>query len=115
MAATGMMPLLKRSWIRKAAVPLVALISVIVLGMLWLGGRKPGADLIASFTNATLFLAVGIIIREIDFYRSPYRNFRRLFPGAQWKLDPDGHESFYVVLPHFRVNPEFQNQVEVAL
>jgi hypothetical protein len=115
MAATGVVPLLKRSSIRKMTLPLVAVTSIIVLAMLWLDGRKPGADLIASFTNATLFLTIGIIIREIDLYRSPYRNFRRLFPGVRWKLDPDGHESFYVVLPHFRVNPEFQSQVEIAL
>jgi hypothetical protein len=91
------------------------MISILVLAALWLDGRKPGVDLLASFTNATLFLAIGIIIREIDFYRSPYRNFRKMFPGVQRKLDSDGHESFYVVLPHFRINPEFQSQVETAL
>jgi hypothetical protein len=107
--------LLKRSAIRRMTVPLIAIISIVVLAVLWLDGRKPGVDLVASFTNATLFLAIGIIIREIDLYRSPYRNFRKMFPGVQRKLDPDGHESFYVVLPHFRINPEFQSQVETAL
>ena len=105
----------KRSSIRKMIVPLIAAISVIILAILWLDGRKPGVDLLASSMNATLFLAVGIIIREIDFYRSPYRNFRKLFPGMQMKANSDGHESFYVVLPNFRINPEVQTQIEAAL
>ena len=96
-------------------VPLIAIGSIIVLAVLWAGGRKPGVDLLASFMNATLFLAVGIIIREIDFYRSPYRNFRKLFKGIEIKANSDGHESFYVVLPHFRINPEVQSQIEAAL
>jgi hypothetical protein len=77
------MRLLKRSLPCKVAVPLIAMISIIVLAMLWLAGRKPGVDLLASFTNATLFLAIGITIREIDFYRSPYRNFRKMFPESK--------------------------------
>ena len=96
-------------------VPLIATLSIVVLAVLWVGGRKPGVDLLASFMNATLFLAIGIIIREIDFYRSPFRNFRKLFRGIEIKANSDGHESFYVVLPHFRINPEVQSQIEAAL
>jgi hypothetical protein len=107
--------LLKRSSIRKMIVPLIAAVSIVVLAVLWVGGRKPGVDLLASFMNATLFLAIGIIIREIDFYRSPYRNFRKLFRGIEVKANSDRHESFYVVLPHFRINPEVQSQIEAAL
>ena len=107
--------LLRRSSIRMMIVPLIATVSIVILAVLWVGGRKPGVDLLASFMNATLFLAIGIIIREIDFYRSPYRNFRKLFKGIEIKANSDRHESFYVVLPHFRINPEVQSQIEVAL
>jgi hypothetical protein len=96
-------------------VPFIAVISVAVLAVLWLGGRKPGVDLLASFMNATLFLAIGIIIREINLYRSPFRNFRKLFMGIHGKIDSGGRDSFYVVLPHFRINAEFQREIEAAL
>ena len=107
--------MLKRSSLSRMIIPFVAVISVAVLVVLWLGGRKPGVDLLASFTNATLFLAIGIIIREINLYRSPFRNFRKLFVDIHGKIDSGGRDSFYVVLPHFRINEEFQREIEAAL
>jgi hypothetical protein len=104
-----------RSSIRRMSAPLLAVGCAVVLGSLWLNGKKPGVDLLASLINATLFLAVGIIVRDASLYRSPYRNFRKLFIGVERKSGTTGRESFYVVLPHFRINPDVQQHISAAL
>src|SRR5262249_55051896 len=96
---------------RRLVAPSIALVCVIALVLVWFFARKPVADLLASVANATLFLAVGGILREVASYNSPYRAFRRIFFGIDQRYTAEGRESFYVVLPHFELNPDVQRYI----
>lgn len=107
--------MVQRFGTRRLLAPILVLLCATALIILWLDGKKPGIDLLASFVNAALFLALGIIVRDINLYRSSYKSFIEVFHGIESKLSSNGHGSFYVVLPQFRINPDVQRKIEAAL
>jgi hypothetical protein len=106
---------IRRLGVRRLLAPILAFISAVTLIILWTGGQKRGIDLLASLVNALLFLAVGIVIRDINLYKSSYRSFLKIFLGVQEKFRDEGDGSFYVVLPHFTINPDVQKYINSVL
>ena len=93
--------MVQRFGTRRLLAPILVLLCATALIILWLDGKKPGIDLLASFVNAALFLALGIIVRDINLYRSSYKSFIEVFHGIESKLSSNGHGSFMLYCHSF--------------